>query len=478
MPLVEAQSLMRKLGIAPYEPEADRAALVKWAEACERFSPRVALEEGPEPESLFLDISNLEHLWSSEVNLVERVKKCFTSRGYVVQLGVGETIGAAWAAAHFGEGADCKLQISEPLKANLYFASSVLPVQALRVSEETAVVLRELGIETVGQLMTLPREGLAARFGDELLRRLDQLTGAGREVIEPHRALAALEASYALEEPTGDRRVLLHVLKQLVDQIARQLAARDQGAVLLVCLLHATGMSLQQLQVGLLRPSASAWQLLELLELHLETVKLAGEVERVELRAAIVGRLGERQGELFADRWPIDPHQLAVLVNRLGSRLGYERVLRAEQRASPVPERAVGWKVAIENRSAPRKFKDRETRRQGNKETRRTYLNQKSPPLPLSPSPCLSPRPLLLYPQPHPLDVVCVAPDGPPQFVWFEARREAIVECVGPERIETLWWRGPSVRRDYYRIATESGRHLWMFRGHADGRWFLHGVFE
>ena len=35
---------------------------------------------------------------------------------------------------------------------------------------------------------------------------------------------------------------------------------------------------------------------------------------------------------------------------------------------------------------------------------------------------------------------------------------------MGPERIETLWWRGPSVRRDYYRVATESGRHLWMFR--------------
>ena len=43
---------------------------------------------------------------------------------------------------------------------------------------------------------------------------------------------------------------------------------------------------------------------------------------------AVVGRLGERQGELFADRWPTDPHQLAVLVNRLSSRLGSERVLR------------------------------------------------------------------------------------------------------------------------------------------------------
>src|SRR4029450_8951762 len=77
MPLVEAQSLVRTLGVAAYEPELDRRALVKLAEACERFCPRVAVEEGAEPESLLLDISNLEHLWGSEARLVEQVKKFF-----------------------------------------------------------------------------------------------------------------------------------------------------------------------------------------------------------------------------------------------------------------------------------------------------------------------------------------------------------------------------------------------------------------
>jgi protein ImuB len=84
---------------------------------------------------------------------------------------------------------------------------------------------------------------------------------------------------------------------------------------------------------------------------------------------------------------------------------------------------------------------------------------------------------LLLYPQPQTLEVVCIAPDGPPQFVWLDGRRERIVNHAGPERIETLWWRGPSLRRDYYRIAVESGSHLWTFRRLTDGRWFLHGVF-
>lgn len=253
MPLVEAQTLVRGLGVAPYEPNADRAVLVKWAEACERFSPRVAIEEGPAPDSLMFDISNLEHLGKTDAQLARQVKKFFTTRGYLVRLGVGETVGEAWAIAHFGDDGNPK---------------SHLPVQALRIADETAVMLRDLGVETVGQLQGLPREELSARFGSELLRRLDQLTGAGREVIEPRRAPTPFEASYALEEPTADRAMLVYVLKQLVDKLAQQLAACNQGAVLLIGSLHGSDAPPLQLRIGLLQPSASARQLMELVELH------------------------------------------------------------------------------------------------------------------------------------------------------------------------------------------------------------------
>lgn len=447
MSLAEAQALARNLKVAVYEPEADQRALAKLAEACERFSPRAALEECAEPESLLLDISNLEHLCGDEAKLVGQVEKFFARQGYRVRLAVAETVGAAWAAAHF--------------KSERAGSSSIpaLPVEALRVSRDTTVLLRELGIETIDQLLALPREELTSRFGDELLQRLDQWAGQGRELIEPQRGLPALAASYALEEPTGDRSVLMQVLGQLVDQLSRQLAARDQGAVLMTYLLRCTDGQEVPLRIGLLQPSASTRQLLGLIELHLETVRLTDEVNRVELRATVVGRLGERQRELFAARWPTDPHQLAVLVNRLSSRLGDERVLRAELRASPVPERGVKWAPVVGK-------KERERGRGGGKEKSRRLR-----------SPDFSPRPLLLYSKPQAMKVMYVAPHGPPQCVWINQCRERVVSSVGPERIETLWWRGPSVRRDYYRVVIESGSHLWMFRRLADGEWFAHGEF-
>jgi protein ImuB len=286
--------------------------------------------------------------------------------------------------------------------------------------------------------------------------------------LVPHRDPAALEVGCSLEHATSDRAVLVQVLGELAEQLGGHLAARDQGAVLLMCVLRYVGGSSCLLRIGLVQPSASARQLMELVELHLETVALEDEVAHVEIRAAVVGRLGERQGELFADRWPTDPHQLAVLVNRLSSRLGYEQVVRPRLGSSPVPERAVRYVPAVGG-------KDKEKGRQGDKETRR---RRSSPCLPISLSPCLSsPRPLLLYPEPQPIEVLSVAPDGPPQFVWLDGRRAAIAAHWGPERIETLWWRGTTLRRDYYRIATATGNQQWIFRRLADGKWFLHGIF-
>ncbi len=55
---------------------------------------------------------------------------------------------------------------------------------------------------------------------------------------------------------------------------------------------------------------------------------------------------------------------------------------------------------------------------------------------------------------------------------------------LGPERIETGWWRGGhhvpmvGVARDYYRIETAAGRCYWVFRRLPAGPWFLHGMFD
>jgi protein ImuB len=52
----------------------------------------------------------------------------------------------------------------------------------------------------------------------------------------------------------------------------------------------------------------------------------------------------------------------------------------------------------------------------------------------------------------------------------------------GPERIESGWWDGRGVARDYYvarRIsdARQRGATLWVFQERQSKRWYLHGMF-
>jgi protein ImuB len=55
----------------------------------------------------------------------------------------------------------------------------------------------------------------------------------------------------------------------------------------------------------------------------------------------------------------------------------------------------------------------------------------------------------------------------------------------GPERIETRWWTGQDIQRDYYIARNMQGMSLWIFRdiklsrelATPDSCWFLQGLF-
>ena len=93
-------------------------------------------------------------------------------------------------------------------------------------------------------------------------------------------------------------------------------------------------------------------------------------------------------------------------------------------------------------------------------------------------SAAVGPRPIRLLSNPREIVATAIVPEGPPISFRYEGAGHAVVESVGPERIETGWWRGPPMRRDYYRVTTDAGRRCWVFRHRDTGRWFLHGWFD
>jgi protein ImuB len=356
-----------------------------------------------------------------------------------------------------------------------------LPVAALRLPIDTLETLEELGIREIGTLQDLPRKSLPARFGSCVLERLDQAVGVGEELIVPVPPAEPIEADWSFEEPTADRRALESVLQRLIGEIAETLATRQEGAQRLVCRLFCAGMEPVHLAVGALYPTALAEHLCELVHLQLERITLAGEVLAVHVEVAASGPLGSQQQEFFdAGVNREGERHLAVLVDRLSSRLGEKAVLRPRLYPDPQPEYAsrlvamlagekeiANCKLTITNpKSAPSEIE------QGR--------NPKS--FPSVPDyqfvATAAARPLVVKPRPIPIEVVSIVPDGPPvRFRWHAA--EHVIEASwGPERIETGWWRGPHVERDYYRVETATGQRFWVFRQNDTGNWFLHGAFE
>jgi protein ImuB len=271
-----------------------------------------------------------------------------------------------------------------------------------------------------------------------------------------------------------------------------------RGAVQLECRLDCQAAEPVHFSVGLFRPTAMARHLAELISMHLERLSIPSAVTAVSIEAVLTGPLDHRQEALFADGPARSrPRLLAVLVDRLSSRLGRRSVLRARLMPEAQPELAYAYDSLIwENTSGrpprwPKRRKRRhesfseaslgcqEPARVARSEGRRAWQGPRAThhahrcTLGVPPD-----RPLRLLRQPVALAAISVMPDGPPFRFRFHSQEHRIVRSWGPERIETGWWRGRPIARDYYRVETATGQRFWLFRSLDDGRWFLHGNFE
>jgi protein ImuB len=358
-------------------------------------------------------------------------------------------------------------------------------VEALRLADDVTGLLHQLGIYAVGQLETLPREELTSRFGPQLLERWDQATGRRPEPVRAQPPPPELRVTHSLEHPTTRRRTIELVVEPLIAQLARMLVREGRGAVQLDCRLDCPSASGIHLSVGLFQPSASARHLFELVRMQLERVWLGGPVSAVSLEAALTAPFERRQGELFADgRSPRRSRQLAGLVDRLTGRLGRRSVLRARLVRDAQPELACQYEPLVQGSRSGKARRVLGGRGLGEHTLGGRGRAKRAPGTldpggPLRGTPAtLPPRPLRLLPRPVPLAAVSIMPDGPPLQFPFHGRPHRIAHTWGPERIETGWWRGRPVRRDYYRVETTTGRRYWLFRDLDDGKWFLHGTFE
>jgi protein ImuB len=453
--LADARAALPALLSRPAEPHRDARALLKLARWCGRYGPNRNVEGA---DGLWVDITGVAHLYGGEACLLDDLLARLTRFGLTARAGLADTPGAAHALARYA----ASPAVAPAGTTQKHIAP--LPVEALRLSPDTVLLLKRLGLRRVGQLFSLPRSALQRRFrsaaaAEAVLRRLDQALGIAPEPSPPLLEPPVLFMQRAFPEPLISTAGLEAETGRLSDELCAVLAARNLGTRRIMLSLYRADGTVAEVRAGLSVASRTPKHLTALVCEKLQNIDAGFGVDALVLAALQVEERAPAQTALGAGvAGKAGPTEL---IDRLANRLGAARVTRIEPRASHVPERAEVRVSALAD-SAP--------------------LAERRLPLRALPS-----RPQFLLAPPEPIGVIAEIPEGPPaRFTWRRVERR-IVRAQGPERIAPEWWREIGTKksrtRDYYRIEDEGGAAYWVFRegfyrgGEETPSWFMHGLF-
>lgn len=481
---------------------ADTEALQSLAKWMIRFAPLVSIDGA---DGLILETTGCDHLYGGEAGLLEQVSHVLDREGFLHRSGLASTPVAAAALAQTSASGT----ILDEGREREGLAD--LPVTALRLSEETELLLKRFGLTRIGQLYGIDRKALARRFqakaeADAVLLRLDQGLGLRHAPIIPLRPAPSKTARLNCPDPILSSDAIVLGLEQLTQTLCADLEAFGQGARGFT--LHAfrsDGTSVS-VEISAARPVRTPKHILRLFGERIDQIDPGFGIDLLLLEARRTGPMDTSAVALSGDLAASDTDMtaLSALSDRICAKLGEGSVTVMTPFESYLPERA----------------------------ERRDVFRGEIPNPPDSRA-ILGARPIRLLRTPEWVEALAEVPDGPPlRFIWRQITRK-VVRADGPERISPEWWtytaplaaapspEGTSRKwltpkfdpradaalirqtrqqleqidvgevvttrpraRDYYRLEDETGRRYWLFREglYGDGRggppnWYMHGFF-
>lgn len=430
MPLGAARAL-GALRLLPADPRREARALERLGVWAHQFTPLVAAVP---PDGLVLEVGGSLRLFGGSAGLLRSIRRGLRELGYRGLVAMAPTALAATSLARASR--QVILETAEALPSAL----QTLPLEVLRLPDRQLQDFYGIGVRTVGDCLRLPRESLGRRFGRELLEALDRMRG---QCPDP-RPYVPLPETFAsqLDLPWEVRqaRALTTAAERLLHELAAYLRVRCAATRALDWMLEHTDGTVSRHAVALATPSAEPGRLARLTRERFSRLALPAPVRGIELRAeALESAPSPVSGELFRERTSGPPEDWPQFLERLRARLGERAVRRLLPVEDHRPERACRW---VEPLAAPRRQALR---------------------LPVAA------RPVWLLARPVPLCERGGRPelDGP---LRLDAERE---------RIESGWWDGEDIARDYFVATDRQGGRWWIYRElGGERKWYLHGIFE
>ena len=438
------------------EPLPD--SLEALAQTALQFTPHVTIEA---PDLLLLDVGASLQLFGGPEKLLQRLRtECTIAGVATIQLATAPNPTAAGLLArahhppvpHPDRRADTPAQRQAQLNG--------LPVAGLSAARPHREILQTLGTHTLKDLALLPRPGVARRFGRALLDELGRAMGRAIDVRIPYQPapvfVARLELPYQVTETTA----LLFGARRLLGQLAGWLNAGRLGTRRLTFTAEHDDCPPTPIEVRLATPSRDPDRLCVLLRERLGRIQLPEAAHTLGLTCNDASPMGDATADLFASA-PPEHESLGRLIERLHARLGPGGLWRVSPYPDHRPEAAyrIEWVEDLTRLTTA-----------GMPKTSRAPTDRLSPTRPAG-----LPRPLWLLHTP-----VALAERNTRPF-WHGP----LALVAGPERIETGWWDGNLVERDYFVAENDEHILVWIFRsrtgrssqGAGPGAWYLHGLF-
>jgi protein ImuB len=433
---------MRAASVALLAPEArvqlrDLALEQQTLQACAlallQYTPQCALAE---QATLMLDIGASLRLFGGIRALSRRVRTSVQRLGLAAHISYAPTARGAWLLAQAGAG-HClsSMRLAQRLGR--------LPVALLPPLQPYLAWLDGIGCTDLAALRRLPRAGLQRRCGKEVLDMLDAAHGQAPELFEWLQAPTQFRARIEFFQRIEHTDAMHHASASLLTQMSGWLCAQHGmvGAIRVV-LEHERGRCAVPptcIDIVLAEPTWQETHLLMLLKERLSKIELVGPVMALRLEADEVLPMLVPSDSLFPEPGgTVADYQR--LLELLSVRLGTENVRHSQLRADHRPEVANQWVAVNTGRGKP----------------------APRPPADL-------PRPCWLLEQP----IALLIRDNRP---FYGSPLKLISQA---ERIESGWWQGDVVMRDYFVAQGQDHACYWIYRERLahEPRWFLHGLF-
>jgi protein ImuB len=428
----------------PGPPAGTLARLAAW---CGQFSSFVSISA---PHSLVLEAGGSLKLFGGIERLAAQIKSGLRALDFSSRIAAAPTPLAAELFA-CAEKETFVARNSELPRALGELAVDVLPLDAAQLR-----LLHGMGLNLLGDVMRLPRDGLARRFGPAFVRMLDRALGRCADVRIPFVPPPHFDVRLELPAPTGNLEALAFALQRLFREMEGFLRARQAGVRAFRLQLFC-GPSPTIIEMPLLTCSRDAEHLLKLARTRLESIALPEAVEAIALSTVAIEPLPDGQNgvrDIFRLPLPDSRHVSPfAFIERLQARFGEDVVQRLDCVADHRPERAYRMLPVKHNR--------------GSGFSRETLPNHASAAEAAPTGFPGSVRPFWLLREPASLAMHDQRPclDG---MLELNTNRE---------RIESGWWDGGPIARDYFIAHDRHGRRLWVYRDLASGGWFLQGMF-